>query len=92
MSAAGLASQERAAAAAVERFARKALADSPMFGRESALTYALGYIEPTGARTAAEEIAKIRGVFAGLRAAGVAGFVEEPDDAIADQRAAAVTR
>lgn len=83
---------ETAAAEAVEQFARKALAASPLYGRESALIYALGWIEPTG-RPAAEEVAKIRGVFAGLRAAEVPGFEQSLTDLdIADQRAAAVTR
>lgn len=83
---------EQRSAQAVERYAREALAASALFGRESALNFALGYLEPMPGRTDAEEMAKIRGVFAGLRAADVLSAAPYPESAIADQRAAAVTR
>lgn len=82
---------EQRAAEDVERYARQALASSVLYGREHAMNYALGYAEPIPGRTDAEELAKVRGVFAGLRAADVLSVAPMPDT-IADQRAAAVTR
>ena len=82
---------EQRAAENVEAYARQRLADSPLFGREQALNYALGYLEPIPGRTDAEELAKVRGVFAGLRAADVLSVAPIPDP-LTDQRAAAVTR
>lgn len=77
-----LARIEQIAAEAIERHSRAALAASDLFGKESALTYALGYIEPVFGRPADEELAKIRGVFAGLRAAGVPGWADPTPEAV----------
>lgn len=54
---------------AVETYAREAMAASAMFGRERAFMFALLYAEPTHTTDAAN-VAQLRGVFAGLRAAG----------------------
>lgn len=86
---------EQRAAEAVERYARTVLAESRLYGREHAMNYALGYAEPIPGRTDAEELAKIRGVFAGLRAAdvlSVAPYATDFEFAVADQRAAEVKR
>lgn len=55
----------------VRNRARKALADSPLFGREYALAYAIGWLEPLDAEPDDVNVARARGVFAGLRDAGL---------------------
>jgi len=56
---------------AVAEHARAAVADSPLFGREHALAYALGWCEPSPSATDAEVVEQVRGVFEGLRDAGI---------------------
>lgn len=60
-----------AARAAVARHTREALAGSTLFGREHALTYALGWLEPLDTAPDAENVARARGAIAGLRDAGM---------------------
>ncbi len=65
-----------AARAQVRDHARTAMADSALFGRESALAYAIGWMEPLDAASDAENVARVRGAFAGLRDAGLLTEVE----------------
>lgn len=51
--------------------ARQALADSPLYGREMAMNFALAWAEPLRTEPAAVTASKLRGVLAGLRDAGV---------------------
>ena len=61
-----------AARAQVRDHARAALADT-LFGREHALTYAIGWMEPYDSLPDAENVARARGAIAGLRDAGLMG-------------------
>lgn len=60
-----------AARTAVAEHTRKALADSTLFGREHALAFAVGWMEPYDGLPDAENVARARGAIAGLRDAGM---------------------
>ena len=64
------------ARAAVADHTRRVLVDCPSFAREAAYAYALAWIEPGTGPTDGEHFARIRGVFAGLRDAGLMGGID----------------
>ena len=67
-----------AARKSVAGHARHALADSPLYGRELAMSFALAWAEPLASEPASVTAAKLRGVFAGLRDAGVLPELPSP--------------
>lgn len=71
MSAAVARAMRARAREAVAEHARGVVADSPMFGRERALAYALGWCEPSPDATDHEVVQQVRGALDGLRDAGI---------------------